>query len=664
MLTLDVETRSTWDLRECGGWNYSRHMSTDVLVLCYSIDNGPIIDLDMSVNKECPLDVRDYVHNGGIVNAFNTSFEYSIWKHILHERHGWPMPEDHCWRDTSAVCLANGFPDKLETAAVALKFTDGKDSRGKALINFFSMPVSSGLKKGVFRQPAEHAARFKEFIEYCHQDVKVTLDIEAALPPLSENELEFWLATWNMNLRGIAVDMALVNALSQLCDTSRSIIGESLDSATGGQITIKDIQNHGKILRFVQSSGVACTSVAKKSVTAMLTDIPEGASKTVLEARQALGKTSVAKLDAIKKLAGEDGRIRFGTVAHGAATGRDAARGVQIQNLPRGGKYDVSKLIAAALRGDTDDFLANSYPTKGKRIFDPMGAIVTCLRSCFVASVNKVLVQCDWSSVEPRKIAWLSGEKALLDDFKRVDASKDVDIYQVTAAPFFGLDPKEMIGDFRQFGKVYVLQNIYGSSWVSVQRSAKDQYGLVIDEDTARLCVDVFRGTYRNIVAFWSNLEKAAKCAILAPNHVVRCGMGAFCFDGTHLRFRLPSGRKITYPYASLKLGMTTWGTEQEQIYYYGVGQSRQWMEFSLYGSQIANHATQGSCACLMRAAVVKLDKLKIDVVLRAHDELVCDVDTEDKANILKDVMLTLPTWAKDLPLNGAGWTGPRFKKD
>lgn len=663
MIHTDFETRSEADIQAVGARNYSEHPSTDIL--CMSFGEDKLTTVDSSVNKECPDELAYAVKSGELVNAFNTPFECAIWTNILTPRYGWPLPKPEQWRDTQAKCLGNGFPASLDKAAKALRLEEQKEGGGKALINFFSVPVSNGKLKGQFRNPADHPERFAEFMAYCEQDVRTTIAIEKALPDLSPDELAFWQNTWRLNERGIYVDRDLINALKRLTDTTRAEFSQQLSEATGGVITIQDITNHGKLLRYCNDKGLQISSIAKKVLKPTLEmDLP-GPTRVVLEARQALGKSSTSKLDSTLLLTSPDSRVRGVFRHHGAATGRDSS---WLQTLPRGEKMPADELSAAALEGDTEKFLSLAYKKEGsKKVYDPMGAIITCLRGCFCAKPGHTFVQCDWSAVEPRIVAWLAGEDEVLDDFRNFDQYGGADTYQRSAAIFYGCEPLDIKGDARQLGKVYELQNIYESGWQSVQRSAKDQYRISIDEDTARLLVDVFRSKRHKTVAFWRASDTAAKNATACPGSVYRVGKIAFCHDGKHLRMRLPSGRKVTYPFATLEPTLTPFGKWVDQVNYWGVhSTSKTWMKFSLHGGVYCNTATQGTGGCLMRNAAIKLEEETMDVVLRAHDEMVCEVpelDAEADAAKLKRIMLTQPEWAKDLPLNGGGWINKRFTK-
>ncbi len=649
-LTVDLESRCLLDIKTSGSWAYWAHPSAEVLIGSFYLD-GRHETKDMTKDKSLPDWVVAHLEMGGLINAFGTHFEYSAWFH-KHAEYGWPMPKVHQWRDTQAKCCASAFPANLEDAAMAMDLAQQKDKRGKTHITYFSKPHD-----GKFRDPAASPDRFAEFMEYCAQDVRTTVAVDNYLRDLSPHELRFWQVTFKRNIAGIKVDLPLIRNLQALAEKAKGLYAERLESETDGAVSLADIPNHRKLLDYVKSRGSKASGVSKKAVREILADNPDAAVKAVLETRQALGKTSISKLGTILDSA-NDGWLRFNFRAFGCATGRDSSQGAQLQNIPRGEKMPIEDLISSALAGDADRFFALAKQKTGQA--DPLGGIVSCMRGCLVAQAS--FLQCDWSAVEPRIIAWLSGETKILDMFRRIDTEGGTDCYQESAAPFFNKDPAAIKGDERQFGKVYFLQNQYQSSWVSVQRAAKDQYRLDMDEDLARLCVDVYRATYTNIVDFWANLDRAAMQACRYPNKVMSVGKVAFCHDGLHLRMRLPGGRLRTYPYSCLIMATTPWGTEREQVTYMGIVKGN-WVACRMHGGAWANNATQGTGATLMQEKAIALGEAGFNVVLRAHDEMVTD-DKAERFEEFKQIMLTPPTWAPDLPLNGGGWIGPRFKKD
>jgi DNA polymerase len=657
-LVLDLETRSRAELTDVGAWVYSCDPSTEILCAAVSVNGGAPEIHDLRGGLQ-PPEWSQAVREGWEIWARNVSFEYSC----ITNASKWEQPNLNAWRDSAAVSAASGFPVGLDECAKALRIPEQKDGAGTALINFWSKPVNSGGHKGEFRSPDDHPEKWADFLRYCHQDVVTDLAILRELPPLTEREMTFWLATWRMNVSGIYIDLPLVRGLNKLVSESRDLIGGKLLESTNGLFDADVTSNHKKVLGYVNEHGAGMDSVAKPKVKeALARDDLQDEARDVLEARQALGKTSVSKLEKLLAQTGADSRLRFYIRPHGTETGRDSSLGVQLTNLPRGGKFPLDRLLNAARDGHTQEFMELAYE-KGK--FDPLGAVVTCLRGCFAATPGNKLTQCDWSAVEPRIGAWLVQDEDMLAAFRLIDEKGGLDIYQLEAARFYGCKPTEISGDRRQFGKVFVLGSQYGAGGPKLQLFAKDQYSVILADDEAQVAVDVWRALHPKWTRMWSDLDIAAQSAVRSKGRVFNCGRVAFCFDGTHLRMRLPSKRIMTFPFASIKLVKTPWGAWRDQLHYWGMigmGAGKKWREFPIAGPAIFNKVVQSSGACIMRESVVKLDAQGRRVVLRVHDELIEDTSADD--GLLKRVMLEVPAWADGLPLNGAGWSGAFYRKE
>jgi DNA polymerase len=650
---LDFETRSELDI-DVGADNYSRHSSTRALCVAITNEDSQVNVYDLMANPHWPKEWELAIKEGWEIHAFNAFFEYSIVTNCLPH---WPQPHPDMWRDTMSKCLCAGFPASLGKAAKALRLPEQKDDAGAALINYFCKPTAAGEKKGLFRQPSEHPDRWAELLSYCKQDVLTQQAIDKALPDLSDDELAFWLATWEQNRRGIYVDMPLVHALSAMVVAGKDSVFKSLE---GTGFAAEDLTNHRKVLGYVKDQGVDIYSVAKARVTEALdTDLPESA-RSVLAARQATGKTSVAKLDSLILKVGPDSRLRDMTRAHGTTTGRDSSVGFNLQNLPRGEKMDVSALIAAALAGDPSQFMA---ATTAKGRADPLGGVVTCLRGCFAAAPGKVLHQCDWSAVEPRIGAWLVGDKEMQKAFKKIDTEGGVDLYQICAAAFYGCLPDEISGERRQFGKVYMLQNQYESGEASIQRAAKDMYRLELTLEQAKECKDHWRRTHPKWVDMWHDLERGAMSACRLPGKVFRVGKVAYCFDGNHLKLRLPSGRILWFPWAEIQERETPWGSFKPMLtYMFTHPKTKQWVRGETHAGALFNVVVQGTGACLLRHTARNMRRRGMQVVMRVHDEVIIEGDSHSFP-AFKKTMLEVPDWADGLLINGAGWSGPRYNK-
>jgi len=98
--------------------------------------------------------------------------------------------------------------------------------------------------------------------------------------------------------------------------------------------------------------------------------------------RRSLASSSVSKLQRMLMCASNlDGRVRYATQYHGARTGRDAGRLVQVQNYPRGEIGDREGLTADIL---AEAIMTRDLPTIRElwaRIFSQLSYLPFGLRS-------------------------------------------------------------------------------------------------------------------------------------------------------------------------------------------------------------------------------------------------------------------------------------------
>lgn len=632
-----------------GSWMYSLHPSTQVLcaAVAFNDDEPRVYNADEISTIPFTFGIDDTIH------TFNASFEYAIWMNVLTN---WPKPNIKQWRDVQAKCCANGFPAGLDRAAKALRLDQKKDPAGKDLIEFFCQPYN---EEGLFRQPELLPEEFRALMEYCAQDVRTQQAIDRALPDLSEKELAFCITTFETNIRGIHVDRDLCQRLLELKAIGEEELDEELMNLTNGELNIADCNSPAAIVRWARDRGVFIDGVGKIDLqNAFKTTLPPDVRR-VLEIRQSVSKSSLAKIPGILRDSAHDSRVRFSLRYHGAATGRDTSKGVQLQNIPRGEKGLSADQIIPDLKTDTIENVAEKY--KGKTT----EAAVTCLRGVFCASESKTLVQCDYAAIEPRIAAWLFGEVEMLKAFDAFDKGIGPDIYQIFAAKHYcESDPYKIKGERRNFGKVAELQLLYQSGADKFRDTARDVYKVNMDRQTAAQAVELYRNTHYRIRLGWGNLQDAAYMATQNPKTIYQAGKLAFCHDGQHLRMRLPSGRKICYPWARIEYRETEYGMRPSLVHMAIV--EKAWVESQQYGGSLTNNAVQGIGADLLRNAALNLAKAGYEIVLRVHDELIAEVsvDEVDPLTNFKNIMLALPDWGKGIPVNGAGWVGKRYRKD
>lgn len=287
-----------------------------------------------------------HVENGGIVIAHNAAFEIAIWNQILTKRFGWPMLEPEQCRCTMAMALAMSLPAALEDLAPALGLGIEKDMAGHRLMLQMCRPRSEQLVDGVTAYEWWGSAdRVERLYQYCMNDVATECAAEGRMLPLSDEEQHLWSLDWHINNRGVQIDMPAVKAASRLVALEK----ERLDLLMR-QITSEGVSgctNHQQLTVWLKSRGVNTDSVSKTDVAdLLLTMLPDdepdleagewtGPCRKALELRQEAAKTSNAKLAAMYRLAGEDGKVYNTKQYHAATTGRWGGRGVQTDNFPR-----------------------------------------------------------------------------------------------------------------------------------------------------------------------------------------------------------------------------------------------------------------------------------------------------------------------------------------
>ncbi len=171
----------------------------------------------------------------------------------------------------------------------------------------------------------------------------------------------------------------------------------------------------------------------------------------VLEYRS-ISKLKNTYLDTLPELMAADGRVHTTFNPIGAATGRLSSNEPNLQNIP----------IRTQL---------------GRRI-----------RAAFVADPGSLLVSADYSQIELRILAHVSGDRALVDSFRRGE-----DVHTRTAAETYGVLPLMVTPEMRRVAKMINYAIAYGLS----------PYGLStrlgIAQDEARRVIDAYFARYSGV---------------------------------------------------------------------------------------------------------------------------------------------------------------------
>lgn len=669
-LSIDIETYSDVDIGKAGLYKYAQSPVFTLLLFAYSLDGEPVQVVSPIEGETIPDEIRRLLFSPRCIkHAYNAAFEwYCLSRYFGLEERSPDTPQQWLvqWRCTMLHGLYCGYTAGLDAAGKALGLPQDKQkmAAGKALIKYFCVPCAPTKTNGgrTRNLPHHDPGKWELFKTYNAQDVVTEMEIERRFSnfPVPAEVQTQWETDQSINLRGVAVDQALVEGA---LDLDAAVRKDYLQEATrlSGLDNPNSVSQLAKWLQ--EETGEEVSDLRKTTVSDLLgKELSSDTARRMLEIRQELGKTSNKKYNALETAVCADGRVRGLLQFYGAnRTGRWAGRIVQPQNLPRtyidGDLLPLARQLVESRQRDALRLLFGSVP-------DTLSQLI---RTAFVATPGRILVDADFSAIEARVIAWLSGEQWVLDVFRTHGK-----IYEATASQMFNI-PFERIKkgnpeySYRQKGKVATLALGYQGGTGSLISMGALRNGLT--EEELPDIVERWRRANPNIVNFWYTVDAAAREAV-NTGRIIELWDGRLAFarecdptnDLDFLTIRLPNGRKLYY--AKPHMGTNRFG--QPSLGYWGMNQkTKKWEQLETYGGKLVENITQAVARDCLAEAVEHLEAAGYPVVFHIHDEVVIDAG-QDKAN-LEDVvriMSQVPAWAEGLPLNAEGWTNEFFKKD
>ncbi len=648
ILSLDIETYSSVDLAKSGVYAYAGSDDFEVLLLAYSIDGGPVTDIEGQDDIKHDFDLQDMLQDPDVTKtAWNAAFERTC----LSKLFGTQL-DPASWDCSMVRALMLGLPGSLEQVAEVLRLEEQKMKEGRALIRYFSVPCRPTKKNGGrTRNLAHHDPdKWQLFVDYCKQDVVTEMAIRSRLigHEIPEKERALYRLDQAINDRGVRMDPKFVAQAIGFDNLHRDHMMAEARALSG----LENPNSVGQLKGWIEEvEGIEIPSLTKAIVPTLIAEANDPRTVRMLEIRQALAKTSVAKYEAMERAVCADGRIRGLLQYYGAnRTGRWAGRLVQVQNLPQNHIKELDDTRALLRRGDYEAL---------EIIYDnPAIALSQLIRTAFIPSEGCRFVVADFSAIEARVVAWLAGEQWRMEVFNGHGK-----IYEASAAKMFGV-PIESIdrgSPLRQKGKIAELALGYGGAVGALKQMGALDMGL--DEDELRPLVDQWRRANPAITALWAAVEDAALQAVRDGQHAkLRRGI-AFQVRQGALFVRLPSGRELAYQQPGTTLNR--FGREAV-VYMDRDQQTRRWVETETYGAKLVENLVQAIARDCLAEAMLSLDQAGYAIVMHVHDEVVLDVP-DDKPDALEDVlelMARRPDWAKDLPLRADGYECGYYQKD
>ncbi len=215
------------------------------------------------------------------------------------------------------------------------------------------------------------------------------------------------------------------------------------------------------------------------------------------------------------------------------------------------------------------------------------------IREAFIAPAGSRIVSADYSQIELRIMAHLSGDEGLLRAF-----ANNEDIHRATAAEIFMVVPGEISSEQRRYAKVINFGLIYGMSAFGLAKQ------LGIERSAAQAYIERYFTRYPGVKNYMDSTRLQAK----------EQGFVETVF-----------GRRLWLPEINSSNGMRRQGAERAAI----------------------NAPMQGTAADLIKMAMIKVqhwleqEKLKSLLIMQVHDELVLEVP-QDELDLLKEKLPNL----------------------
>jgi len=433
------------------------------------------------------------------------------------------------------------LPSSLKDMGKYLKLDSQKMDEGKDLIKYFCQPCPPTQANNYRTRnlPSHAPDKWNLFLEYNKRDVEVEMEIWNKLSnfPIYDDFWKEYALDQEINDRGILIDNVIADNAIKFTDKFKSELIAKIKSLTG----IENPNSTQQMSAWLEKEGISVESLDKKSVENLVKKTPEKV-QSVLKDYQQLKKTSLKKYEVMKKISGNDNRVRGVFQFYGAVrTGRFSSNSIQLQNLPRNYTENLEELRDLLKVGDYENF-KNCCESVGDTLSE-------LIRTAFIPKPNFKFIVADFSAIEARIIANLANETWRLKAF-----ADNKDIYCASASQMFHV-PVEKNGvnaHLRQKGKVAELALGYGGSTGALTAMGALDMGL--KESELQPLVNAWRTANPKIVKFWYDLESKIKLTISYGISTEINGIKISYRKGI-LFITLPSGRQLCYLRPKIELG-------------------------------------------------------------------------------------------------------------
>ncbi len=450
--------------------------------------------------------------------------------------------------------VANSTGTRHDMDSLALKYL------GEKTIHFEDV-AGKGAKQLTFNQIA-----IEDAAPYAAEDADITLRLHQALWPkvqeskglervFTEVEIPLVPVLSLIERNGAIVSANLLHKQTEELTNRLSEIEQQAYDLAGEEFNLASPKQLGHILfeklniPVLKKTAKGAPSTKEEVLQELALDYP--LPKILLEHRT-LSKLKSTYTDKLPTMINPStGRIHTSYHQAVTATGRLSSSDPNLQNIP----------IRTA---------------EGRRI-----------RQAFVAPNGWKIVAADYSQIELRIMAHLSGDKGLTEAF-----AQGLDVHKATAAEVFGVELDTVSTEQRRSAKAINFGLIYGMSAFGLGRQ------LHIGRNQAQEYIDLYFERYPGVQAYMDNIRSSA-----AENGFVETLYG----------------RRLYLPEINSSNGMRRQAAERTAI----------------------NAPMQGSAADIIKLAMIDVDnwlsdeKLQSQMIMQVHDELVLEVPENELDKVI-----------------------------
>lgn len=347
------------------------------------------------------------------------------------------------------------------------------ENKGKGQMSLVVNPEEEKKEKDIVCQKADYALKLKLSLErrieqIARQQVEANLTDGTLNDVLYKLEMPLVEILAKMEMSGVEINPVIFKGISEKISITIKNLEESIYEMAGRQFNINSPGQLSEIL--FTDLGLASDEIkkTKKGISTAASELEKLRDLHPIigkvEEYRELFKLKTTYLDAIPKLIGQDSRIHTTFNQAVTATGRLSSVEPNLQNIP--------------IKTELGQFL----------------------RTAFVAGQGCKLISADYSQIDLRCVAHVSGDKKLIEAFHKGD-----DIHKLTASEVNGVTLSQVTGKMRSSAKALNFGIIYGMSSFGFAQSAG------IPRDQAQKFIKAYMEKFSGVATYMKETKEFAR---------------------------------------------------------------------------------------------------------------------------------------------------------